>query len=378
MIFTRGARITGAVLCAVLAVVAAAWIVRDLRVTDGPVDLWWSWADQGSGRAAAPPATSLLDPVLLVVYTVVAVVVVRSAVAASALFAAGLLTLAVRLPALWVLSSSWMEGRASEELRTRALFCAFGVLGVGVALLITAVAGRRPPDSAYALTPTRPTQGVSVAAFLLLGAAAGIWAAWEVYWGQRLGLEVYLDRVTGESVLLSLLGTPPGWLNAAIVLLCLAAAVGALFHTPFSRPLGMVAAALLVGVGGAALARALRYEALDHFGELATIEQLSLASLLFGLGAGCLALFALARKGEEDMPGGAGPVGPAWGQPEPEGYGQGYGYGYPAGGGGGYGAGGYGTGGYGAGGGYGGQGGQSGQGGGGFGPPPPSSPPPGW
>lgn len=355
MIFTRGARITGAVLCTALAVVVAAWIVRDLRVTDGPVDLWWSWADQDSGRATAPPATSPLDPVLLVVYVVVALVVVRSAVAASALFATGILTLAVRLPSLWVLGSSWMDGRASDELRTRALLCAFGVLGAGVALLVTALAGRRPPDSAYALTPTRPTQGVSVVAFLLLGAAAGIWAAWEGYWGQRLGLDAYLDRATGESVLMPLLGTPPGWLNVAIALLCLAAAVGALFHAPFSRPLGMVAAALLVGVGGPALATALRYELLDHLGDLATIEQLSLVSLLFGLGAGCLALFALARKGEEDMPG-AGPYEPAWGQrPEPERYGQGYGYRYPAGGG------------------------QGGQGGGGFGPPPPpSSPPPGW
>ncbi|MGW6513821.1 hypothetical protein ACWGCP_41125, partial [Streptomyces niveus] len=187
MIFTRGARITGAVLCAALAVVVAAWIVRDLRVTDGPLDLWWSWADQDSGRATAPPATSPLDPVLLVVYAVVAVVVVRSAVAASALFATGLLTLAVRLPSLWVLNSSWTDGRASDELRTRALLCVVGMLGAGVALLVTALAGRRPPDSAYALTPTRPTQGVSVAAFLLLGAVAGIWAAWEVYWGQRLG-----------------------------------------------------------------------------------------------------------------------------------------------------------------------------------------------
>ncbi|MFB6951696.1 hypothetical protein ACFCXP_18895 [Streptomyces niveus] len=332
MIFTRGARITGAVLCAALAVVVAAWIVRDLRVTDGPLDLWWSWADQDSGRAAAPPATSPLDPVLLVVYAVVAFVVVRSAVAASALFATGLLTLAVRLPSLWVLNSSWTDGRAPDELRTRALLCVVGMLGAGVALLVTALAGRRPPDSAYALTPTRPTQGVSVVAFLLLGAVAGIWAAWEVYWGQRLGLGAYLDRVTGESVLMPLLGTPPGWLNASIALLCLAAAVGALFHTPFSRPLGMVAAALLVGVGGP-VATALRYELLDHFAELATIEQLSLVSLLFGLGAGCLALFALAREGEEDTPG-AGPYGPARGQePEPERYG--YGYGYPAGGGGG-------------------------------------------
>ncbi|GGK26917.1 hypothetical protein GCM10011583_68650 [Streptomyces camponoticapitis] len=363
MIFTRGARITGAVLCAALAVVAAAWIVRDLRVADRPVDLWWHWADQGAAVAAAPPATSLLDPVLLVVYAVVAVASVRSAVAASALFAAGVLTLAVRLPGLWVLGSSWMDGRASDELRTRALLCAFGVLGAGVALLVTAVAGRRPPDSAYGLRPTRPTQGVSVAAFLLLGAAAGIWAAWEVYWGQRLGLDAYLDRLTGESVLMPLLGTPPGWLNAAIVLLCAVAAGGTLFHTPFSRPLGMTAAALLVGVGGAALAASLRYEQLSRFGELATIEQLPLASLLFGLGAGCLTLFALARRGESDVPG-AGPYGPAFGPPEPGRYG------YPAAGGGG---GGYGGGGY-----SGGHGGPSGGSGGGFGPPPPSSPPPGW
>ncbi|MEU0528151.1 hypothetical protein [Streptomyces niveus] len=349
MIFTRGARITGAVLCAALAAVTAAWIARDLMETERPVDLWWFWAGQGD-VGAAPPVTSLLDPVLLAVYVVVAVTVMRSAVAASALFATGLLTFAVRLPGLWVLGSSWMDGRASDELRTRALLCAFGVLAVAVGLVVTALAGRGVPDSAYALTPTRPAQGVAVTSFLLLGAAAGIWAAWEVYWGQRLGLDAYLDRVTGESVLMPLLGTPPGWLNAAIVLLCLAAAVGALFGTPFSRPLGMVAAALLVGVGGAALATALRYEQIDRFGELTTVEQLSLASLLFGLGAGALALFALARRGEEDMPG-AGPYGPARGQPEPERYGQG--------------SGGFGPDRY-------------GQGGGGFGPPPPSSPPPGW
>lgn len=344
MIFTRGARITGAVLCAALAAVTVAWIVRDLGETERPVDLWWFWAGQADVRAATPPVTSLLDPVLLVVYAVVAVTVARSAVAASALFAVGVLTFAVRLPGLWVLGSSWMDGRASDELRTRALLCAFGVLGVAVALLITAAAGRRAPDAAYALTPTRPTQGVAVTSFLLLGAAAGIWAAWEVYWGQRLGLDAYLGRVTGESALMPLLGTPPGWLNAALVLLCLAAAVGALFGAPFSRPLGMVAAALLVGLGGAALATALRYEQLGRFGELTTLEQLSLASLLFGLGAGVLALFALARRGEEDMPG-AGPHGPASARPVPERYGEGYGY--PA-------------------------------GGGGFGPPPPSSPPPGW
>ncbi|WP_329035529.1 hypothetical protein OIE71_22330 [Streptomyces sp. NBC_01725] len=338
MIFTRGARITGAVLCTALAVVTAAWIVRDLTRTDRPVDLWWFWAGQGDVGATAPPVTSLLDPVLLAVYAAVTVTVMRSAVAASALFATGVLTFAVRLPGLWVLGSSWMDGRAPDELRTRALLCAFGVLAVAVALIVTALAGRGAPDSAYALTPTRPAQGVAVTSFLLLGAAAGIWTAWEVYWGQRLGPGAYLDRVTGESVLMPLLGTPPGWLNAVIVLLCLAAAVGALFGTPFSRPLGMVVSALLVGVGGSALATALRYEQLDRFGELTTVEQLSLASLLFGLGAGTLALFALARRGERDMPG-AGPYGPAWGQSEPERYGQG---------------------------------------GGGFGPPPPSSPPPGW
>ncbi|MFI6690648.1 hypothetical protein ACIBLA_02580 [Streptomyces sp. NPDC050433] len=311
MIFTRGARITGAVLCAVLAVVAAGWIVRDLRVTDRPVDLWWHWVDGDGVRTLAPLTTSVLDPVLLVVYVVVAVTVARSAVAASALVATGVLTLAVRLPALWVLSSSWLGERVPDELRGRALLCAFVAVQVGVALLVTAAVGRRAPDSAYGLTPTRPTQGVSVTAFLLLGAVAGIWAAWEVYWGQELGLDAYLDHVTGEAGVTPLLGMPYGWLNVSIALLCLTAAVGALYRTPFSRPFGMVATALLVGVGGPTLVTALRSDAFAHFEESRTPVQLLLISSLFGLGAGCLALLALARKGEEDMTM-AGPYAPVY------------------------------------------------------------------
>lgn len=338
------------VLCAALAVVVTAWIVRDLRVTNGPLALWWHWADPGAAAVAPPPVTTPADLVLLAVYAVVAVTAGRSAVAASAIFATGLLTVAVRLPQLWVLGSSWTDGRVPDGLRTRALYCAVGALGAGVLLLVTAAAGRRAPGAAYGRTPTRPTQGVSVAAFLLLGSAAGVWAAWEVHWGLRLGLRAYLDRLTGESALMPLLGTPPGWLNVVTVLLCLVAAVGALFHTPFSRPLGMTAAALLLGAGVPALATALRYDRLTHLGALPAVELLTLVSLLLGLCAGCGALAALAREGEEETPG-ARPPGAAWGRPERYGdpYGYGQGYGHPAGGGG---------------------------SGGGFAPPPSSGPPP--
>ncbi|MFG2760766.1 hypothetical protein [Streptomyces wuyuanensis] len=41
MTLTRGSRATGAALCAALAAITAAWIVRDLRVADGPAALWW-------------------------------------------------------------------------------------------------------------------------------------------------------------------------------------------------------------------------------------------------------------------------------------------------------------------------------------------------
>ncbi|MFC4607931.1 hypothetical protein ACFO9E_08885 [Streptomyces maoxianensis] len=341
MTLTRGARITGAVLCAALALIVGGWIGRDLTTVDAPPDLWRYWTGNGSAGAPAPLTTSLEDLLLIVVYVNVAVAALRSAVAATALVAAAVITLALRLPGLWVLSTSWMGLRATDELRTRALYCAFAALGLGLGLIITAVAGRRTPGghdpylrheayAAHELTPTRPGQGVSMLAFLLLGAAAGVLAAWEVYTATEIGGSRYLDRFTGgDTVLLPLLGTPPGWLAAVIVVLALVAAFGALFHAVFSRPLGLVVAVFLLGTGGRGVDIAVRNEFVSRLGDLPVRDQLLVLSWLFELAAGVVLLMALARRGESDAE--------AWRGRRPA-------YDYPQGG----------------------------------GPPPPMSPPPGW
>lgn len=353
MTLTRGARITGALLCAALALIVGGWIGRDLTTVDDPLDLWRYWTGNGSAGASAPLTTSLEDLLLFAVYVTVVVVALRSAVAAAALVAVGVITLALRLPGLCVLSSSWMGLRATDELRTRALYCAFAALGLGLGLIITAAAGRRAPGgydpyvshaahdahAAHELTPTRPTQGVSVLAFLLLGASAGILAAWEVYTATEIGGSRFLDRFTGsDTVLLPLLGTPPGWLTAVIVVLALVAAFGALFQAVFSRPLGLMMAVFLLGTGGRGVDIAVRNELVSRLGDLPTRDQLLVLSWLFELAAGVVLLMALARRGEVDeVSGGA----PGWQQPRRPGHG----YGYPQSGG---------------------------------GPPPPTSPPPGW
>ncbi|MFK4223671.1 hypothetical protein [Streptomyces sp. NPDC019890] len=343
MTLTRGARITGAVLCAALALAVGAWIVRDLTTVDDPLDLWRVWTGNDRGNVSAPPTTTLEDLVLFLVYATVGFAVLRSPVAAAALVAAGVITLAVRLPGLWVLSSSWMGLRAGDELRTRALYFTFAAIGLGLGLLITAAAGRRagpgesalypayPVYAAHERTPTRPTQGVSVLAFLLLSAAAGVLAAWEVHTATQYRGRGYPDRFTGsESVLLPLLGTPPGWLTAVIVVLALVAAFGALFQAVYSRPLGLVVAAFLLAVGGRGVDMALRNELIPGLGGLPTRDQLLVLSWLFELTVGLVLVLALARRGQS-----------AW-----EGAVPGPGYGYAQ--------------------------------GGGSGPPPPSSPPPGW
>ncbi|WP_413752814.1 hypothetical protein NRF20_16475 [Streptomyces sp. R-74717] len=166
MILTRGARITGAVLCALLAVIVAGWLVRDFRAVEEPADLVRYWAGYYDVRLSAVPTTSADDVALLVVYLVAVFAALRSSVAATALVATGVVTLAMRLPGLWNIGESAMSARFADDLRTRALVCAFAALAAGIALVITAGAGRRPPHDFSERTPTRPGQGASVTAFL--------------------------------------------------------------------------------------------------------------------------------------------------------------------------------------------------------------------
>ncbi|WP_434596045.1 hypothetical protein [Streptomyces sp. A5-4] len=291
-VLAQGARIVGAVLCALLALQTAAWIGRDLGLAE-PSRLWPLWA--GGGPSAPDIVTTFRDPLLFGVYVVVGVAALRSAVAASALLTAGIATLACRLPGVWARGSEYMH----HELREQAVLSTFVALALGAALLITAAAGRRPTISAYEPGPTRPARGPSVTAFLFLGAASAVVAGWEVHWATRSrDPAAYLDRFTGsDAIRAPLLGAPPGWLAVTLALMALAAAIGALFHTVYSRPLGMAAAALLVGTGGTALAEAMRRGALAGVGSAPTATQLQYASALFELLAGTVVLLTLVRRG---------------------------------------------------------------------------------
>ncbi|MEU1126207.1 hypothetical protein ABZ371_22245 [Streptomyces sp. NPDC005899] len=375
MTLTRGARITGAVLCAVLGVVAAGWIVRDLRAAGDPQDLLRYWAGYTDARPDALPATSQGDPVLFVVCCAATFAALRSRVAASAMVATGVVTLVLRLPGVWTIGASWMDGRYGDELRTRAMIGTFVTLAAALALIVTGSAGRRPSAETREPLPTRPGRGAAVAAFLALGAAGAVLLAWEIRQFVTFPSRLYPGWFTGSSaVRVELTGAPPGWSGAVLALLCLVVAFTALLRAVHARPFGMIAAAFLLFSGVFGIARAVHHELLDRFGDLGTEYQLVvLTSFLLAL-AGATALPALARGGPADADGrghegyGYPPSGPGYGYPPPE---SGYsrppgepGYGYPP----------AGQPGQGPGHGYP----QGGQPGGGFGPPPPASRPPGW
>ncbi|MFF2325145.1 MULTISPECIES: hypothetical protein [unclassified Streptomyces] len=333
MILTRGARITGAVLCALLAVMVAGWLVRDFTAVGDPAELVRYWAGYYEVRLSAVPTTSANDVALLVVYLVAAVAALRASVAATALVATGVVTLAVRLPALWGIGESAMSTRFSDDLRTRALISAFAALAAGIALIITAGAGRGPSHDVSEGAPTRPAQGASVTAFLLLGASGALVIAWEIRRMVRFPV-LFPEWYVGDSrILQGLIDPPPGWVSAVVALLCLFAAVSALPRAVHTRPFGLIAAALLLTGGVTGVARAAHYQMLDHFGDLPTEDQLTVMTSIFETVVGVVVLVVLARRGSTDAP-----------DPHPQGYGQGYGYPRP----------------------------------GVFGPPPPSQPPPGW
>ncbi|WP_181493939.1 hypothetical protein [Streptomyces sp. ScaeMP-e122] len=364
MILTRGARTTGAVLCAVLGIVVACWIVRDLRAMGDPVDLVRHWAGYADARPAAPPVTTQTDAVLLVVYAAVLFTVARSPVAAAALVSTGVVTLALRLPSVWTVGASWTDGRYSDVLRTRALVGTFVVLAAALALIVTGAAGRRPPVDAYEPLPTRPGRGARAAAFVALGASAAVLVAWEVRQFVTLPSGVYPDRlVGGRAVLTGLTDAPPGWGALALAAVCLVVAWTALLGAVHSRPLGMIAGGFLLLQGSFGAARAVHHELLVHFGELQTEYRLVVATSFFQALAGAVALLALSREGLAD-PGGPDPVPGGYGYP-PAGS---SGYGYPSAGPGYAGPPGYGRP----------QPGGPGDGPPPPGPPPPGPPPPGW
>ncbi|MEU4891313.1 hypothetical protein AB0B12_03000 [Streptomyces sp. NPDC044780] len=395
-ILNSGARVFGALVCAVLGLISLAWIIRDLDKADEASHLWWTWSGLPFRAVGGVFGSSLLDLVLLLVYAVVGITALRSPAAAGALGAVAAVTVAVRLPSLWNLNSDWLQG-IPDDLKTRANLTAWAQVVLGGLLLAVVAAARRPADLAppgglappAGRPPGRPSPGAAVTGALFLGAVGAVIAAWQIYWVQDRGWDVYEYALTGEHTLPTLLSAPGAWTAWTAVALCLAAAGAALARAPLARPLGMTAAALVVGTGISETSLYLKLEYVEHLDDLPTVGVLSVLSGFFNVIAGLIALLALARRGvHEDVEGvgsaAYGPYGPYGGAPAYGGYdGRGPGA-YGDQGGGGYGSGAYGSGGYNGGGydggGYGGGGSGGGDyGGGGYGPPPatpPLTPPP--
>ncbi|MCX5392986.1 hypothetical protein [Streptomyces sp. NBC_00094] len=285
MTVTRPARLTGAALCAALALLAAVWILKDLAALGSPAGLAWSWSGDHYLPARGPAVTSLVDPLLLAVSVATAVAALRSRHAASALVATGVVTLALRLPGLWALG-------------TGALVTALLDVALAAGLVITAAAGRRRADRPHEQLPTRPRAGRAVAAGILLAVAALTVVLWEAHWAGELRLQLTVDRfVGGRSAFTPVLAPPPAWLSLVLVGLYGAAAVSAFARARHTRAFGLLAGAFLTACGFAAFARVVRVGLLPHLTDAPTFEQLYVLTAAFGLFGGIAVLALLAGRG---------------------------------------------------------------------------------
>ncbi|ADI07225.1 hypothetical protein SBI_04104 [Streptomyces bingchenggensis BCW-1] len=375
-ILNRGARTFGALVCAVLGLISLAWIVRDFDKADESSHVWWTWAGIPYRLPDSIFGTSLADPVLLAVYVAAGIAALRSSAAAGALASAAVATVALRLPSLWNLHADWMQG-IPDGLKTRAQLSAWTAVVLGGLLLAVVAVGRRPADGTapdYAVAPAdsppgRPRPAVAVTAALFLGAVAVVEGAWQIYWAHERGWDIYEHQLTGKYMLTTLLSPPGAWAAWTVIALALTAAFAALGRAPLARPLGMTAAALVLGDGITAISAYIKFDYLEHLDDLPTVGVLSVLSGFFEGIVGLVALIVLAQPAD---PADGVPLA-GWGGPAAQPYGGhgGYGgYGVAGGGYGGAASGGYGAtdGGYGpADGGY------------GYTPPPPTPPtaPPG-
>jgi len=307
-----GARAAGSLLLAALAVLNLAWIIRDFEKAATVTDAWWMWSGLLFRAQDGIWASSFVEPTLLVLYTVCAATVVRSSSAAGVMVSAGVLTVVLRVPTLWNLNASWVQGGVSDGLRNKVLFSAIAMLVLAVALVVTAVSGRRPaaeagPDdegdgsSVFPSTrdeaPAPPTSRGGFAASLLLGATVVLLVSWEVHSWNEQGWKLYSRHFTGDRSLVTLLAVPESWYGWALALLSLTASVAACKHAGFSRPLGMTVSAPLLGLGLFHLSFAAKAGLLEDFGVLALRDQLRLCTAVFEIVAAFAVLAALAGRG---------------------------------------------------------------------------------
>ncbi|MDG4858080.1 hypothetical protein P8605_07935 [Streptomyces sp. T-3] len=315
---------------ALIALISLGWIIRDLVTAEEPGHLWWSWA--GLPRLYDNEdiwITGLADPVIALVCAAVAFTAMRSGSAASSLVAAGVVVVVLRGINLWMLTGGWLGDFDDLDVHLQALVTAGVTVVLGGALLITAAAGRRPPTvhSGYGYPPApadeeppRPATGAAATAFVLLGACAAIWAAWEVDFFRQYGWKLYEMHLTGNREAVgAMLGTPLRYAAVAFALLALVAAVAALNRAVFSRALGLAAGLAALVWGALGISIALKIDAFDGIMDAELRTQLTVLSSAFEILAGAVVLAALARPGPrryQDSPQGWAPA-DAYGPPPP-------------------------------------------------------------
>lgn len=324
-ILTRGARITGSVASALVALISAGWIVRDLYEAESPEPLWRVWS-------GLPPEvqlvlySGLIDLVLFLVCAAVAVTAVHAPSAASSLVAAGVLAVIARAPSVWLLMGE--ERFGFIDIRVRLLTSAVATVALGLILLLLAAFGRRPAgeSASYSYTfddeqePPRPTNGAAATAFIFLGAAAAVSGAWQVHNALDLGWRRYRELLVGDVSLSTVLDPPAGWLVWSAALFALTAAIAALQRASFSRALGMTAAAVYLVFGAAGISWIVETDQFDGLLDASLEVQLSVLSQLFYALAGAVSLLALLSGRErraEPAHGGWDPADGTYGPPPP-------------------------------------------------------------
>lgn len=298
-----GARWAGASLLAALAALDLAWIVRDFEKAANVTDAWWMWSGLIFRAQDGIWASSFVEPTLLILNTVCAVTAAVSSAAGGILVSTGALTILLRVPTLWNLNASWVQGGVSDGLRIKVLVSAIAMLVLGAALIVLAAAGRRGVPAASGSTrsgrderPARPTPARGVAAGLLLAAVAAVLVSWEIHSATQQGWGLYSRHFTGDRSLATLLAVPESWYGCALALVSLCASFAALTRAPYSRPLGMTVSGPLLGLGLFHLSFAAKSGLLSGFGELATRDQLWLATAVFEILAALGILLALATR----------------------------------------------------------------------------------
>ena len=284
-----GAHTAGASLLAALAVLNLAWIIRDFSKAADVTDAWWMWSGLLFRAQDGIWASSFVEPTMLVLYTVCAVTALVSSSAEGILVSTGVLTVLLRVPTLWNLNAGWVQGGVSDGLRIKVLFSVIAMLVLGVALVVTAVAGRRPAgetDSGDSRgtrheTPARPTPGRGIAASILLSTVAVVLISWEIHSWVEQGWGLYSHQLTGDRTLVTLLAVPEGWYGCAIALLAVSGSLAAFTRARLSRPLGMTVCAPLLGLGLFRLSFAAKAGLLENFGALTLRDQLWLTTAVF-------------------------------------------------------------------------------------------------